>query len=54
MEGLLAAFQGATILLRDAVDGLYVHEQVVPDTEAPPTLLTLRKVETQNKHKERG
>ncbi len=41
MEGVLAATNGAAILLGLTVDGLDVHQQVVPHTEATPTLLAL-------------
>lgn len=41
VEGLLAAGHGTLELLGLAVDGLDVHEEVVANTEASPTLLAL-------------
>jgi hypothetical protein len=38
VEGLLAAGHGALELLRLTVNGLYVHQEVVADTEASSTL----------------
>ena len=49
MEGLLAALERAAVLLRDTVDGLNVHEQIVADAEAPPALLTLQRKKKQKK-----
>lgn len=49
MEGLLAALERAAVLLRDTVDGLNVHEQIVADAEAPSTLLTLQRKKKQRK-----
>ena len=41
VEGLLAAFEGALEALRLTVDGLNVHEEVVPNTESSTTFLAL-------------
>ena len=49
MEGFLATLEWAAVLLRDAVDGLNVHQQIVADAEAPPTLLTLQRKKKQRK-----
>lgn len=42
MECILAPPNGTLELLGLAVDGLNVHQQVVADTEATPTLLALQ------------
>ena len=46
MEGLLAALEGTAVLLRDTVDGLNVHKEIVTNAETTSTLLALQKKET--------
>ena len=41
VKGFLAPSHGAAVLLRLTVDGLDVHKEIVADTEATPTFITL-------------
>ena len=48
VEGILALTHGTLVLLRLTVDGLDVHQQVVPHAEATPTFFTLSGKEGKN------